>query len=205
MNAAPNSHGYISHFSEPKAAILSSSEFDTTRFAGRSATHVFPVGHFSPNPGTGFMHLMRSVPLSATATRQEYDVYRLHTPHATPEAHARMAAFYRKVVDEDFALCENVQRNLSRGVFERGPLHPFHEEGVFAFQTMLLRVLREHVLKESGAGHEIWPARPKNQTFGAEGGPVSGAPAAVDGESNDASICEILLACNGDKRRDLQW
>ncbi|KEF59059.1 uncharacterized protein A1O9_03902 [Exophiala aquamarina CBS 119918] len=205
VSPAPNSHAYISHFSEPKASVLISSAFDKTRFAGRSATHVFPAGHFSPNPGTGFMHLMRSIPLSATSTRQEYDVYRLNTPHATPEAHARMTSFYRKVVDEDFALCENVQKNLARGIFERGPLHPFHEEGVFAFQTMLLRVLRDHVRSEDVAGREIWPARPGNQAFGANAEAKKGVASNANGETNGASACEVLLACNGANNRDLQW
>jgi hypothetical protein len=151
------------------------------------------------------MHLMRSVPTSATTTRQEYDVYRLNTPHANPEAHERMTKFYRKVVDEDFSLCENVQKNLSRGVFERGPLHPFHEEGVFAFQQMLLRVLRDHVQEEGVAGHEIWPARPSNQTYGESGEATENSSRATDGKSSGASICDVLLACNGDKKRELQW
>lgn len=150
------------------------------------------------------MHMMRSIPTSATTTRQEYDVYKLHTPHATPEAHERMTRFYRKVVDEDFALCEHVQKNLARGIFEGGgPLHPFHEEGVFAFQKMLLGVLRDHVDREKVAGREIWPARPsenkgRSQTDGALNG--NG-----ESESHGASICEVLLACNGDKDQNLQW
>ncbi|KAK5056217.1 hypothetical protein LTR84_012770 [Exophiala bonariae] len=199
VNPAP-SHNYISHFSEPKASVLESSAFDSTRFAGRSATHVFPVSHFSPNPGTGFMHMMRSIPTSPTTTRQEYDVYKLNTPNATPEAHERMTKFYRKVVDEDFALCENVQKNLNRGIFGRGPLHPFHEEGVFAFQKMLLPVLADHVQKEKLAGHEIWPARPSNQTYA-----ENGAAGTINGENGTSSICEVLIACNGDKNKDLQW
>ena len=151
--------GYTAHFSEPKASIQTSSSFDATRFKGRSATHVFPVGHFSPNPGTGFMHLMRSVPISATETRQEYDVYRLNTPNASTEAHQRMVNFYQRVVDEDFTLCENLQRNLSRGVWDRGPLHPFYEEGVTAFQTGVLGILKEHAEQEKARGCRITPAK----------------------------------------------
>ncbi|ETI22600.1 hypothetical protein G647_06676 [Cladophialophora carrionii CBS 160.54] len=194
---------YISHFSEPKAAVFSTSQFDATRFAGRSATHVFPVGHFSPNPGTGFMHLMRSVPTSATTTRQEYDVYRLNTPHATPEAHARMTAFYQNVVDEDFALCEAVQRNLERGVFDGGALHPFHEEGVMAFQEMIVKVLGEQVEMEEEAGQEIWAARPgpRRQSDGVKPGHAA------------TSLCERILgsvgggavSCEKTHARGLEW
>ena len=194
-------HNYISHFSEPKASILNTSAFDSTRFAGRSATHVFPVGHFSPNPGTGFMHLMRSIPTSATTTRQEYDVYKLKTPHATPEAHERMTKFYQKVVDEDFALCENVQKNIQRGIFERGPLHPFHEEGVWAFQGMVLKVLKEHVAKEEEAGREIWAAKPKGQGVGM--GEIS--LDAASGGSDGKSICEKMLGCSKTRLIALEW
>lgn len=199
-------HTYISHFSEPKASVLASSPFDSTRFAGRSATHVFPTGHFSPNPGTGFMHLMRSNPTSATTTRQEYDVYRLKTPNATPEAHARMTKFYQKVVDEDFTLCENVQRNLARGVFESGPLHPFHEEGVFAFQQMVLRILRDHVQREEKAGMQIQAARPASglQSMGAR------RDATLDGRTSEQakegrSLCEVMLGCDKTHLKGLDW
>lgn len=151
------------------------------------------------------MHMMRSVPTSATTTRQEYDVYRLNTPNATPEAHERMTKFYRKVVDEDFALCENVQKNLNRGVFGRGPLHPFHEEGVFAFQQMLLRVLNDHVQKERVAGHEIWPARPSTQTDTEASGAEDGTDGTTKNTNGTSSICEVLLACNGEMNKNLQW
>lgn len=198
-------HNYISHFSEPKASILATSAFDTTRFAGRSATHVFPTGHFSPNPGTGFMHLMRSIPLSATTTRQEYDVYRLKTPHATTEAHERMTKFYQKVVDEDFALCENVQKNIGRGIFESGPLHPFHEEGVLAFQRMVLMILREQVKKEDEARKQIWAARP-DSGLASMGVRMDTIPRANSGQ-NDVqaqSLCEMMLGCETNSKA-LDW
>jgi hypothetical protein len=135
------------------------------------------------------MHLMRSIPTSATTTRQEYDVYRLNTPHATPEAHARMTAFYRKVVDEDFALCEAVQKNIERGIFEDGSLHAFHEEGVMAFQGMVLDVLREQIQLEKKAGRELWAAKP-------------GFPSKAE---NSVSKCEQLLGCEKGQLKDLEW
>jgi phenylpropionate dioxygenase-like ring-hydroxylating dioxygenase large terminal subunit len=186
---------YISHFSEPKPSVLATSTFDATRFAGRSATHVFPVGHFSPNPGTGFMHLMRSIPTSPTTTRQEYDVYRLKTPHATEEAHQRMLTFYQNVVDEDFALCEGVQRNLARGVFERGVLHPFHEEGVQAFQRMVLDVLSEQVRREEEAGMELWAAKPSAQ-----------GKDSSDTTDQATELCRKTMSCRQAKKaKGLDW
>jgi phenylpropionate dioxygenase-like ring-hydroxylating dioxygenase large terminal subunit len=186
------STNHISHHNEPKPSVFTKSAFDATRFAGRSATHVFPGSHFSPNPGTGFMHLMRSIPTSATTTRQEYDVYRLTTPHATPEAHARMTAFYRKVVDEDFTLCEAVQKNIERGIFQNGQLHPFHEEGVMAFQNMVLDVLKEQVQLEKEAGRELWAAKP-------------GFDGKAGGKGGGLSKCEELLGCEKGQLEDIAW
>lgn len=158
------------------------------------------------------MHLMRSIPTSPTTTRQEYDVYKLNTPHATMEAHERMTKFYRKVVDEDFELCEKVQRNLERGVFEMGPLHPFHEEGVKAFQGMLIQILREHVACESLAGHEIWAAKPRGQQRIAKNNALlldheenlqegSDGHVQVDG----TSLCAKILGCDATRLRNVEW
>lgn len=140
------------------------------------------------------MHLMRSIPTSPTTTRQEYDVYRLNTPHATPEAHQRMTDFYRNVVNEDFELCEQVQTNLERGIFERGPLHPFHEEGVMAFQRMLVRVLREQVKLEEEAGRELWAAKPGGQRYGTS-----------EDQQNSRSLCDSMLVCEKTKSKGLEW
>lgn len=175
---------FISHFSEPKPSTVSS--FDEARFAGRSATHVFPVGHFSPNPGTGFMHLMRTIPTGPTTARQEYDVYKLNTPHATPEAHQRMLGFYQKVIQEDLDLCNASQKNLSRGVYVSGPLHPFHEEGVVAFQQMVTEKLARHLQEEKIAGRELWPAEHQSK-----------------GSDRAKGICTEVLSCGS--RSKLDW
>lgn len=74
----------------------------------------------TPPVGTGFMHLMRSMPTSPTTTRQEYDVYKLHTPAATPELHASMTNFYKQVTAEDVELCNFAQQNLQRGIYTSG-------------------------------------------------------------------------------------
>jgi phenylpropionate dioxygenase-like ring-hydroxylating dioxygenase large terminal subunit len=195
----PSPNHYIAHFSEPKPSVLAASDFDTTRFQGRSQTHVFPGGHFSPNPGTGFMHLMRSIPLGPGKTRQEYDVYKLNTPTATDEKHEMMVKFYQKVVEEDFALCEGVQRNLESGAFERGPLHPFHEEGVKAFQGFVVDALREQVEREKERGGEIWDAVPR-QGWGGVG---------EDERREDVEdilrYCGGKAKCDGTSMEDLEW
>jgi len=187
VTPAPNSATYISHFNEPKAKELS--DFDETRFKGRSATHVFPIGHFSPNPGTGFMHLMRSMPTGPTTTRQEYDVYKLHTPLATSENHEVMTKFYKQVTSEDVELCNNVQDGVQRGIFKSGWLHPFHEEGVSAFQDTVKRMLLAHSGREEEMGRKIFPA---------ERNAEEGCPKA-DGTA------EMILKCAELHGKDLAW
>ncbi|KIW30024.1 uncharacterized protein PV07_05803 [Cladophialophora immunda] len=181
------SSNYIPHFYEPRRDKKpGTSSYD---YKGASATHVFPGGHFSLSPGTGFMHMMRSVPISPTTTRMEYDIYKLHTPTATSEAAAGVLKFYQKVIDEDFELCTRVQRSLDRGIYETGPLHPFHEEGVFAFQRMVLTALKDHLRLEDELGKEVWAARPSGQTGGADG----------------VQACEEMLGCAKGTLKAIEW
>ena len=128
----------------------------------------------------------------------EYDVYRVNTPGASEENHERMKIFYEKVVDEDFELCEGVQRNLERGVYDRGVMHPFHEEGVKAFQGMVLGCLREHIELEKRVGMEVWAARPKEHLDFTE-------------EEREQDVQEILNFCGGrdscvdGRDKELEW
>jgi phenylpropionate dioxygenase-like ring-hydroxylating dioxygenase large terminal subunit len=192
---------FITHHSEPKASVISSPVFEAARFKGRSQTYVYPGGHFSPNPGTGFMHLMRSCPISTDKTRQEYDVYKLNTATATPQAHRRMLDFYQKVVEEDFELCEGVQRNIARGIYERGPLHPFHEEGVGAFQKLMMRDLLEHSEMEAHSEREINRAKPSHVS---EGQITPGSDNEVPKQQMFA-LCEWLQGCDKSRAAGIQW
>ena len=169
---------YISHFNEPKETITSA--IDKIRFIGRSATHVFPIGHLSPNPGTGFMYLMRCIPTGPKTSRQEFDVFKLHTQKGTPEDYQAMIEFYKRVESEDVALCNATQRNMERGVYVAGPLHPFREEGVIAFQEMVQRLLQEHLVLEAANGSEIWPARQDSKRQRAEDGNCTGMVGLLD-------------------------
>jgi hypothetical protein len=120
-----------------------------------------------------------------------------------------MTTFYRKVVDEDFDLCEMVQKNLERGLFETGPLHPFHEEGVHAFQDMILSALREHVQAEEHAGEELWAAKAKNQSssFGKTGAGMAldKDTVDVDEQTQGRNVCEIMLGCRKLRLRGVDW
>ena len=114
-----------------------------------------------------------------------------------------MTAFYRNVVDEDFALCEGVQQNLERGVFERGPLHPFYEEGAVAFQKMVVKVLREQVALEEELGKEVWAARPGRQSFGKKTAALHGNGPHEGDEGK--SLCETMLGCDKTRLKSVNW
>ncbi|KAH8109535.1 ISP domain-containing protein [Phellopilus nigrolimitatus] len=61
---------------------------------------------------------MRTVPISATKTRMEYDVYRRKTvPY---EELREFMKFYEQVEQEDYDLCVATQRGLNAGVYSQG-------------------------------------------------------------------------------------
>lgn len=50
------------------------------------------------------------------------------------------------------------------------PVHPFHEEGVMAFQNTVRRLLSEHVKHEEQAGEQILPSeRAPETSYGSDG------------------------------------
>lgn len=65
------------------------------------------------------------IPISATKTRIENEVYRSHD--STDAEFAAINAFYKQVLEEDRELCIGAQENLSAGVFISGELHPEKE------------------------------------------------------------------------------
>lgn len=67
--------------------------------------------------------------------------------------------FYKQVEGEDKILANNTQANLNTNTYVTGPLHPKVEEAVAYFETLLRRVLKDHVALEKERGEEVWPAR----------------------------------------------
>jgi phenylpropionate dioxygenase-like ring-hydroxylating dioxygenase large terminal subunit len=54
----------------------------------------------------------------------------------TPAAERAMATT-RAVVEEDFPICEAVQRSLESGLYQGGPLSPRHEAGIVMFHSLV--------------------------------------------------------------------
>lgn len=72
-----------------------------------------------------FFYIQRMIPVSATTSRIENEVYR--HKDATDEKFKGLCDFYTQVLEEDKDLCEGTQENLSAGVYVTGELHPDKE------------------------------------------------------------------------------
>lgn len=82
--------------------------------------------HIDVGRSSNFFYIQRMIPVSATKTRIENEVYRHH--NAGDEEFAAINAFYKQVLEEDKQLCIGAQENLSAGVFINGELHPEKEK-----------------------------------------------------------------------------
>jgi choline monooxygenase len=88
----------------------------------------------------GGMNVERFVPVDPTHTRIVYDYFFADLDDR--EQNAAVERMGCAVLDEDRAICENVQRNLAAGVYTAGLLSPRHENGVAAFHRWLEESLR---------------------------------------------------------------
>lgn len=69
-----------------------------------------------------FFFIQRCVPISATQTSMEYEVYKQND--ATEEEFAEISDFFKNVMREDKDLCNEAAKNLTTGIFLNGELHP---------------------------------------------------------------------------------
>ncbi|QRV81403.1 choline monooxygenase [Ceratobasidium sp. AG-Ba] len=106
-------------------------------------------------------YMMRVIPLSATQTRMEYDVFKRKS--VSMERLKEYMQFYEQVEEEDYLLCVATQRNLNTGIYSRGALHPDRENGVLYYQSRVKSYVEEHLALEKQLGYEWNPAQPQSQ------------------------------------------
>jgi phenylpropionate dioxygenase-like ring-hydroxylating dioxygenase large terminal subunit len=104
-----------------------------------------------------FMMIQKFLPVNASQTTVHYEIYR-HKDSSSEDFHL-IADMYARVMKEDKALCDIAQRNLHRGNYVSGELHPRWEKGPLHFQQQVREALTEHHAREKREGSEIWPAR----------------------------------------------
>ncbi|QKX64599.1 uncharacterized protein TRUGW13939_11774 [Talaromyces rugulosus] len=120
-----------------------------------ASTYYFPNASMNVSPN--FFFMQRFVPVSPTSAVMRYEVYR--NKNATDEDFDYVNSMYKRIMSEDKYLCDLTQKNLNRGVFVNGLLHPEKEKGPLYFQKMVRDVVTEHYNREQKAKREIWPAR----------------------------------------------
>jgi len=100
---------------------------------------------------------IRVLPLSATKTTLQYDIY---TKKGIDEAtKAEFVDFLQQVEIEDFNLCQLTQQNLNEGIYSSGYLHPQKENGVLYYQTLVRDAIKNHLdLEKANGGKHIDPA-----------------------------------------------
>ncbi|KAK1453373.1 Rieske domain-containing protein [Colletotrichum melonis] len=178
----------------------------------RSITFFYPST--SVTITQNFFYIQRMIPISATKTRIENEVYRSH--ESTDAEFAAINAFYKQVLEEDRELCIGAQENLSAGVFISGELHPEKErvrqgtldalpalqsdtdtfaQGPIHFQNTVREEVMKHRQRElEQGGREIWPATPN--LLGQTG----------TGKLNeDEAFCSELEKANCGGREELAW
>lgn len=101
--------------------------------------------------------IQKFMPRGPKESKMAYEVYR--NKSSSDEDFHLIADMYARVMAEDKVLCDNAQKNLDRGVFVNGELHPKFEKAPLFFQNTVRQVITEHYDQEKAAGHEIWPAR----------------------------------------------
>jgi hypothetical protein len=134
--------------------------------------------------------IQRFMPSSPTISKMSYEIY--CNKSSTNEEFHLIADMYERVMREDKVLCDAAQKNLDRGVFVNGQLHPKYEKAPLFFQNTVRQVITEHYQEEVRKGKEIWPAK---RTM-SENAKIS------DG---DEDICKGIECRSGGQKEVLAW
>lgn len=86
--------------------------------------------------------IQKFLPSSPHSSKMAYEVYR--NRKSSEEDFGRISDMYARVMQEDKVLCNNAQKNLERGVFINGQLHPKYEKAPLFFQQTVREVIIEH-------------------------------------------------------------
>ncbi|KAF5644095.1 cytochrome P450 monooxygenase oxidoreductase [Fusarium sp. NRRL 52700] len=168
--------GHIQHFNVDKPDKDGMGIYSTFHYPNASIT-------ISPT----FFYIMRCIPISASRTKMEYEVYRANT--ASDEDFNEISDCFKQILKEDKDLCNAAQKNLNAGIFVNGELHSRVEKGPLFFQETTRKLVMDHRKQEEHDGHEIWPAAPKSSQSG-------------NGQG-DIDFCNKLEACTGSE--SLKW
>ncbi|KAF7590291.1 hypothetical protein BBP40_003028 [Aspergillus hancockii] len=122
-----------------------------------ASTYYFP--NSSMTVSAHFIMVQKFLPKGPNSSTMAYEIYR--NRNSSDADFKLISEMYARVMGEDKVLCDNAQKNLDRGVFVNGQLHPKYEKAPLFFQNTVRQVITEHFDREKAEGREIWPARQK--------------------------------------------
>ncbi|KAJ4363499.1 hypothetical protein N0V83_009794 [Neocucurbitaria cava] len=152
------------------------------------STYYFPNVSMSASPH--FMMIQKFLPAGPNHSNITYEVYK-NKKSSSEDFHV-IADMYERVMREDKVLCDAAQKNLNRGVFVNGQLHPKYEKAPLFFQKTVREVVIEHFQREKKEGREVWPARQKVEDN-------------VGVSNEDEDICAGIACGNGAQKEVLAW
>ncbi|KAL4866619.1 ring hydroxylating alpha subunit-domain-containing protein [Aspergillus spectabilis] len=123
---------------------------------GIISTFYFPKASMTVSPD--FLYLMRCVPISASQTQMQDEVYRDN--EASDGAFHKIDGIFKKVLREDKDLCNAAQKNMNTELYIHGNLHSQNEKGPLFFQRTVKDLVVGHHRVEEKEGREVWPATP---------------------------------------------
>ncbi|KAL4894952.1 Rieske [2Fe-2S] iron-sulfur domain-containing protein [Aspergillus ambiguus] len=151
-----------------------------------ASTYYFP--NASMTISSHFIMVQRFLPKGPNSSTMAYEIYR--NRNSSDDDFKRISEIYARVMAEDKVLCDNAQKNLDRGVFVNGQLHPKYEKAPLFFQNTVREVITEHFNREEAEGRQIWPAKQK-------------LPCDAQVSEKDEDIC-ASLGC-GSQKEVLAW
>lgn len=101
--------------------------------------------------------VQKFLPRSPNTSTMSYEIYK--NKHSTDAEFHLIADMYERVMREDKVLCDAAQRNLDRGVFVNGLMHPKYEKAPLFFQNTVRETVTQHWEREKREGREVWPAK----------------------------------------------
>lgn len=124
------------------------------------------------------------MPVAPGKSVMRYEIFR--NRNATDEAFTVISDMYKRIMSEDKELCANSQKNLNRGVFVNGEMHPEMEKGPLFFQQKVREVVTDHYKKEQQVDGQIWPAQ-------------RSVPKTAAASQSDAKFCSAVDCCSKEK------
>lgn len=134
------------------------------------------------------MMVQKFHPSGPSKSRMGYEVYR--NRNSAEEDFRVISDMYARVMSEDKVLCTNAQKNIDRGVFVNGELHPKYEKAPLFFQNTVRQVVKEHNERERKEGQAIWPAKQK-------------LPFKAQVSENDEALCSEVC-CRAQKSKPME-